>query len=342
MKKRVRISAVSLLMTFMTVLPVSYMTAYSAEPPYTYFSAGKDDEGEVIVPDFIFDKPVTSANFEDNDKITTVYLHDKIEHMWVDNCPSIKAFYVDENNPYLCSVDGVLYDKDKTKLICYPSAKEDENYEIADSVWRIEEKAFFGAKNLRSVELPDKLSMIDEYAFADTKISAFDLPESLGIVEYGAFFGNDELESIIIPESVQIIYSAFEGCSSLKNIVLMRKDVWEYVDDTSWGGGGRDCYRNLLVNGSDITVYVPDESYEMYQKYNWDENNRLSTFSDMYGDVNCDGEFNISDLVLFRKWLLNADENKLGNWKAADFSDDNKLDIFDMIAMRKKLIDISK
>lgn len=342
MKKRVLISAASLLMTFMTVLPVSYMTAYSAEPPFTYFSAGKDDEGEVIVPDFISDKPVTSANFENNDKITTVYLHDMIENIWVENCLSITAFYVDENNPYLCSVDGVLYDKDKTRLICYPPAREGENYKVADSVWRIEKKAFCGAKNLRSVEFADKLSMIDEYAFADTKISSLDLPESLGIVEYGAFFGNDELVSMVIPESVQIIYSAFEKCSSLKSIVLMRKDVWEYVDDTPWGGGGCDCYRNLLVNGRDITVYVPDESYEMYRKYNWDENNRLSTFSDMYGDVNCDGEFNISDMVLFRKWLLNADENKLVNWKAADFSADNKLDIFDMIAMRKKLIDISK
>ena len=35
-------------------------------------------------------------------------------------CRSLRAFYVDENNPNYCSVDGVLYTKDMTELISYP------------------------------------------------------------------------------------------------------------------------------------------------------------------------------------------------------------------------------
>jgi hypothetical protein len=46
----------------------------------------------------------------------------------------------------------------------------------------------------------------------------------------------------------------------------------------------------------------------------------------------------MADLVLLQKWLLGAPDTKLDDWKAADLCSDNKLDIFDLICMRKKLI----
>ena len=56
------------------------------------------------------------------------------------------------------------------------------------------------------------------------------------------------------------------------------------------------------------------------------------------GDVNADGEFNISDAVIFQKWLLGSAKYSLTDWKAADFCNDGKLDIFDLICMKKKLV----
>lgn len=56
------------------------------------------------------------------------------------------------------------------------------------------------------------------------------------------------------------------------------------------------------------------------------------------GDLNDDGEFNISDLVLLQKWLLSVPDTELANWRAADLCEDGKLDAFDMIEMRKLLI----
>ncbi len=56
------------------------------------------------------------------------------------------------------------------------------------------------------------------------------------------------------------------------------------------------------------------------------------------GDVNNDGEFNISDVVLLQKWLLTVPDTHLSNWKAADLCDDNRLDVFDLCLMRRKLI----
>lgn len=56
------------------------------------------------------------------------------------------------------------------------------------------------------------------------------------------------------------------------------------------------------------------------------------------GDVNADGEFNIADIVLFQKWLLACPDVELKNWKAADLCKDDRLDVFDMVMMRRELI----
>ncbi len=57
------------------------------------------------------------------------------------------------------------------------------------------------------------------------------------------------------------------------------------------------------------------------------------------GDVNNDGEYTVTDIVLFQKWLLAVDGTKLENWKSADLNNDNVLDPFDLVMMRKLLIE---
>lgn len=56
------------------------------------------------------------------------------------------------------------------------------------------------------------------------------------------------------------------------------------------------------------------------------------------GDVNDDGEFNVADAVLLQKWLLAVPDTHLVDWKAADFCNDNKLDVFDLCLMKRELI----
>lgn len=56
------------------------------------------------------------------------------------------------------------------------------------------------------------------------------------------------------------------------------------------------------------------------------------------GDVNDDGIYGISDLVLFQKWLLGSSTANLDNWEAADLCKDCRLDLFDLCLMRRRLI----
>lgn len=57
---------------------------------------------------------------------------------------------------------------------------------------------------------------------------------------------------------------------------------------------------------------------------------------EVLGDVNDDGEFNIIDLVMLQKWLVNAEE--LVNWRSGDVNKDNKVNIADLSQMKQMLI----
>lgn len=56
------------------------------------------------------------------------------------------------------------------------------------------------------------------------------------------------------------------------------------------------------------------------------------------GDVNSDGEFNISDVVLLQKWLLAMPDTQLSDWNRADLCRDGRLDMSDLCLMKQLLI----
>ena len=55
------------------------------------------------------------------------------------------------------------------------------------------------------------------------------------------------------------------------------------------------------------------------------------------GDVNADGSFDIADVVLFQNWLLAKPDAELADWKAADFCNDERLNVFDLCLMKRLL-----
>lgn len=54
------------------------------------------------------------------------------------------------------------------------------------------------------------------------------------------------------------------------------------------------------------------------------------------GDVNSDGEFTIADLVTMQKFILGS--GTLIDWKAGDLCEDERIDVFDMVMMRKLIV----
>ena len=104
------------------------------------------------------------------------------------------AYHVAPDNQNFCDVDGVVFSKDKTKLIIYPEARTDTDYQIPDGVTTIDSEAFYGCKKLINIILPASVTTIDFFAF----------------------HGCSALTTITIPESVSTInQNAFQDCKSL-------------------------------------------------------------------------------------------------------------------------------
>ena len=63
---------------------------------------------------------------------------------------------------------------------------------------------------------------------------------------------------------------------------------------------------------------------------------------EVQGDINGDGIFNVSDVVLFQNWLLSGSDTDIINLKTADFCKDGKFDVFDLCLMKKELTEQTK
>ena len=76
-----------------------------------------------------------------------------------DYASKLEAIYVDSKNPYLTSDNGILYSKDKTILVSYPANYSQTKYVMPDNVCEMSFNAFYGAKNLKEIQLSEKLGV---------------------------------------------------------------------------------------------------------------------------------------------------------------------------------------
>lgn len=81
------------------------------------------------------------------------------------NAQNLIAVSVDDDNPYFCDLDGVLYNRSMDTLVYYPPAQSDYIYSVPDTVTTIREKAFYNKMaNLEHLFLPDSVCTLESSA----------------------------------------------------------------------------------------------------------------------------------------------------------------------------------
>ena len=140
-------------------------------------------------------------------------------------CESLTKINVASENKKYSSEKGVLFNKDKTKLICYPNAKTDKTYSIPDGVTNISADAFQNCVNLTSVTIPDSVTKIGSGAFMlCSGLTSVTIPDGVTSIEDWTFCECTSLKNVKIPDNVKSIGKyAFCECTSLKNITLPSK-----------------------------------------------------------------------------------------------------------------------
>ncbi|MGN0106182.1 MAG: leucine-rich repeat domain-containing protein, partial [Hominilimicola sp.] len=126
-------------------------------------------------------------------------------------CSSLTNISVDANNEKYTSVNGVLYNKDITKIISYPNGLTGD-YIIPDSVTEIGSSAFMSCRNLTSIVIPNSVTSIGSSAFKYCiGLTNVTIPSSVMTISYWCFSDCTSLESIMIPSSVTSIGSDILG-----------------------------------------------------------------------------------------------------------------------------------
>lgn len=121
--------------------------------------------------------------------------------------PSIETITVSEDNPYLCSIDGILYDKEGKKLIFYPHNQKKKTIVIRDGVEEIAPYSFQGI-TCQEIITPPSLKKISTSAFIESpNLISVSLNEGLEEIDTYAFSGCTMLNNINIPDSVKEIES---------------------------------------------------------------------------------------------------------------------------------------
>jgi len=195
----------TLLLLFLLALPVvaqtsdyTWKTNNGAITITKYTGAG----GDVTIPAAINGMPVTTIApqaFMKYAELTSVIVPESITHldgMGFLYCSKLKSIKVEARNPAYCSVDGVVFDKEKTQLIIFPGGKNGD-YCIPKGVAKIGGFAFGGCPGVSHVTIPDGVTSLETHAF----------------------MACTSLTNIVIPTSVTDIGPwLFDGCARLKTI----------------------------------------------------------------------------------------------------------------------------
>jgi hypothetical protein len=248
------------------------------------------------------------------ENLTTLNIPDSITSIGINafrGCIDLRDINVDSNNLVYASVNGVLFDKNITRLITYPAGRA----------------GVFGYSN--SYSIPNTVKVIDSFAFnEDTSLDNITIPNSVTSIENSAFHKCENLDDITISASVTSIgINAFEGCKSLLSIdVDSDNPVYASVDGVLFdknitklhtypaGKSGSYTIPNTVTSIGDFKCFCSNE--EDYENCRIADQNSIyvyphqhvyrnlpMTLTETYGDV--------------RKA---ASENKMGTKENADAS----------------------
>lgn len=169
---------------------------------------------------------------------------------------SVHTIIVDDANPNLSSIDGVLYNKTADTLLAFPPGRRGA-YTIPESVRRLE-MACFMFSEIDTLNIPDELSDIGDRAlFYAQRIRFFRYPNALRRIEEGHIVSGTALEEIIFGSGLE-----FLGGSNLGN----GKNKLQRIKCLAVTPPETTIERFQVFNS--LSLFVPRKSIEVYRRAN--------------------------------------------------------------------------
>lgn len=233
--------------------------------------------------------------------MSSIYIPQNVEYIGklaFNFCEELESIKVNENNLHYTSIEGILYDKNKTTLIFCPGAKREGVFNIPLSVKEISPRAFTECPHIKEINIHKDVNKISLDAFhtcfnlksinvdkENKNLKSIDgvlflkslnalfcypcgrtgdyiIPENTKYIAEKAFYFCSGLTSINIPASVHSIWpQAFQSCKNLKHIYLN----WDNPKDVKIGKKIFIYIDDIYINS---TLYVPKGSIQKYKDIN--------------------------------------------------------------------------
>jgi hypothetical protein len=160
-----------------------------------------------------------------NDEIYTVKNAD-LSFMPYNVDRDVKAFAVENDNPFFTTRDGVLFNMNTTALMAYPPNYDEKLYEIPKKVEYIEAYAFANT-GIKEVELSSNTTHAEKAAFSGcVNLKRVKGLENLKYIEDEAFLGCKSLKEIALgPEIEKVGRGAFAHCSNLESVSIAANPI---------------------------------------------------------------------------------------------------------------------
>lgn len=255
---------------YLNELDIDYVSDIEYIPgnndPATNFSVVKDTTKPI--------KSVRQFTLNCDDKIKTIRIGADVE--FVDgkafySCWALQNIEVDENNPNYCDVDGVLYNKDKTELLCYPCDHDEylrQKYGYETELYKNDVTPEY-ERDIQTYVVPSSVTKLGEMCFNYANIRVLYLPEGLKTIETLSVFKLHErvdqwsttpsLTNIFSYKADDVTDTHLTDVKSLGEIYLSLPDGLEYI--------GSDAFSYNQELGY---MYIPESVKHVGHHAFWD------------------------------------------------------------------------